>query len=75
MKKYYCDQCDRELFSRKLTITTNNDFCSVGFNIVSNVKGEESYLKNRQRLDFCNRDCMCRTLFGVPIKENNNEQN
>lgn len=63
-KHYMCDHCDSEVHhSKKVSITTNSD--DRGFNILqgdSSHSGEYIHRKNFFRMDFCNVNCMVRSL-------------
>ncbi len=69
-KLYICDHCDCEVhWSRKVSITPNGDNAS--FNILqgdSSHDGEYIHRKNFFRLDFCNVNCMVKSLTGSKYK-------
>jgi hypothetical protein len=75
-KHYTCDHCDNEVhWSRKVSITTNGDNAS--FNIIqgnSTHYKEFIHRKNFYRLDYCNVNCMIKSLTSskyeaVKVKE------
>ena len=69
-KHYMCDHCDSEIhYSKKVSVTTNGDHAT--FNILKGDlahDGEYIHRKNFFRLDFCNIDCMVRSLTSNKYK-------
>ena len=69
-KHYTCDNCDNTIHpSKKVSITTNSEGAT--FNILkgdSRRTGEFIHRKNFYRLDYCNVDCMIRSLTSNKYK-------
>ena len=67
---YTCDNCDAVIHpSKKVSITTNSEDAT--FNILkgdSRHTGELIHRKNFYRLDYCNVDCMIRSLTSNKYK-------
>lgn len=69
-KHYKCDNCESEIhYSKKVSVTANGE--NATFNILkgdSAHSGEYIHRKNFYRLDYCNVDCMIRSLTGNKYK-------